>query len=224
MAMWCIVAAGGKLARVTAIATLVLLNACGFMPAAPGPMFSGQDFAGWELVAPPASRLDAVLTRQAEGVIAVSGGPAGFFATTTSHENYRLHAEWRWSGKPGNAGVLLNIGADPLTGTWPRSLQVQTKAGYAGDMLPMAGASFAEPLSTAVGAPVAIKAHTGVDSEKPAGEWNACDIANQDGRIEVSINGRLQNIVTNAAPRAGRIGFQLEGAPYELRNVTLLPL
>ena len=41
------------------------------------------------------------------------------------------------------------------------------------------------------------------------------------GTIEVAINGVPQNRITNAKPAEGRIGFQLEGAPYELRNVTL---
>jgi hypothetical protein len=101
---------------------------------------------------------------------------------------------------------------------------VQTKHGFAGDILPMAGASFAEPLTTAPGAYPAIKGHTGADSERPAGEWNSMDVVSRDGTIEVSINGVAQNRVTNAVPRTGRIGFQLEGTPYELRNVSIISL
>jgi hypothetical protein len=62
------------------------------------------------------------------------------------------------------------------------------------------------------------------DSEKPAGEWNACDITCRAGTLEVRINGVLQNRVTQRQPAAGRIGFQLEGTPFELRRVTLTPL
>jgi hypothetical protein len=50
------------------------------------------------------------------------------------------------------------------------------------------------------------------------------DVVSRDGTIEVSINGVAQNRVSGAAPRSGRIGFQLEGTPYELRNVTVVPL
>ena len=42
--------------------------------------------------------------------------------------------------------------------------------------------------------------------------------------IGVSVNGVPQNRVRNAAPRAGRIAFQLEGAASELRKVQLVPL
>jgi hypothetical protein len=100
---------------------------------------------------------------------------------------------------------------------------VQTKHGFAGDVLPMAGASFAEPLTTAPGAYPAIKGHTGADSEKPAGEWNSMDVVSRDGVVEVTINGVAQNRVSQASPQKGPIGFQLEGTPYELRNVRIEP-
>jgi hypothetical protein len=157
-------------------------------------------------------------------VIESTGKPAGFIATKASYRDYRLHVEWRWSGKPGNAGVLLHISDGPMDRVWPLSLQVQTKHGSAGDLLPMAGASFAEPLTTASGAPVAIKARTAADSELPAGEWNSCDIVARDGAVEVRVNGVAQNGATKVQPSSGRIGFQLEGAAYELRRVALTPL
>jgi hypothetical protein len=202
----------------------VLLAASAFAAAnaGAGDLFNGRDFAGWELVAGPAATLADTVSLRPDGVIAVTGKPAGFFATTASYRNYRMHAEWRWSGKPGNGGILLHISAGPMDGVWPPSVQVQTKHGSTGDLLPMAGASFAEPLTSA--APVRIKAHMAADSERPAGEWNSADIVVRDGTIEVSINGVAQNTASKLAPSEGRIGFQLEGAAYELRNVTLKPL
>jgi hypothetical protein len=192
--------------------------------ASAGDLFNGRDFSGWELATTPAASFDTVAAMRPDGVIAVAGNPAGFFATVASYRNYRLHAEWRWSGKPGNAGVLLHISPGPMDRVWPLSLQVQTKHGSAGDLLPMAGASFAEPLTSAAGAPVRIKARMAADSEKPAGEWNSCDIVARDGTVQVSINGVLQNTASKVEPHEGRIGFQLEGAPYELRRVTLTPI
>ena len=62
------------------------------------------------------------------------------------------------------------------------------------------------------------------DSEKPEGEWNSCDIVARDGVVEVSINGVPQNRASAVQPSSGRIGFQLEGAPYELRRVTISAL
>ena len=185
-------------------------------------MFNGRDFSGWELVTVPATPLDATFKQLPGGVIASTGQPTGYLATTGSYSDFRMHVEWRWPGKPGNGGVLLHIEGGPKDRAWPLSQQVQTKSGSVGDLLPMAGASFAEPLTSA--APVPLKARIAADSEKPAGEWNVCDIVARAGSIEVTVNGVLQNRISGAKPASGRIGFQLEGAPYELRKVTLAPL
>jgi hypothetical protein len=192
--------------------------------AGPVPLFAAGGFDAFELVTTPAGTMDRVLTARPDGVIAVAGNPSGYVATRASYTNYRLHAEWRWPGKPGNGGMLLHIQGGPKDRVWPLSLQVQTKNGAAGDLLPMAGASFTEPLSSAPGAATPIKAHTAADSERPAGAWNSMDVVCRDGSIEVAINGVAQNRVTGANPASGRIGIQLEGAPYELRNVTIIPL
>lgn len=187
-------------------------------------LFNGRDFSGWELKTSPAASIDSVFRMLPGGVIASSGQPSGFLATRDSYRNYKLHVEWRWSGKPGNGGILLHISDGPMDRVWPLSLQVQTKRGNAGDLLPMAGASFAEPLTSAHGVEPRIKGHTAPDSELAAGEWNVCDIVSRDGRVEVTINGVYQNSVTRSVPSSGRIGFQLEGAPYELRRVELVEL
>jgi hypothetical protein len=47
------------------------------------------------------------------------------------------------------------------------------------------------------------------------------DAVCRDGAVDVVINGVPQNHVSGATPRAGHVGFQLEGAPYELRNVRI---
>jgi hypothetical protein len=187
-------------------------------------LFNGHDLQGWQLVATPVADIATVCHVQPDGSITVAGEPAGYLATTSPYRNYRLHAEWRWTGKPGNSGVLVHISSGPRDRVWPLCLQIQTKHGNAGDLLPMAGATFAEPLSTAPGAKTPQLNHSAADSERPAGEWNSCDILCRAGAVEVSINGVLQNRVTGCVPREGRIGFQLEGAPFELRSVRLTPL
>jgi hypothetical protein len=151
---------------------------------------------------PAAATPAAVWSRGPDGIIAVAGKPSGYVATRASYGNYRLHVEWRWPGTPGNGGVLLHIASGPKDGVWPLSLQVQTKHGFAGDVLPMAGARFAEPLSSAPGAYPAIKGHVAPDSEKPAGDWNSMDVTCRDGAVDVAINGVAQNRVTGAARSA----------------------
>ena len=187
-------------------------------------LFNGRDFSGWALQTTPSASIADVFRVLPGGVIASEGKPSGFLATTANYRNYKLHVEWRWTGKPGNSGVLLHISPGTFDRVWPVSLQVQTKYGNVGDLLPMAAGSFAEPLTSKPGAETRIKAHTAADSEKPAGEWNVCDIVSQDGTVEVTVNGVLQNRVTQVSPSSGRVGFQLEGTPYELRHIELTPL
>jgi hypothetical protein len=159
----------------------------------------------------------------------VAGKPVGYLLAAGSYINYKLHAEWRWPAdavKSSNSGFLLHISSGPIDReTWPLCFQIQTKLNRAGDVLPMAGATFAEPL-TKQASP---KAAPQVDrkkpsSEKPLGEWNTCDIVCRNGIIECSINGVPQNRVTGCKPSSGQIGIQLEGQPYELRKFTLTPL
>lgn len=188
-------------------------------------LLTTPDLPGWELVTTPAATLPQVAVLRADGVLAVTGAePRGFLATTTAHHDYRLHVEWRWSGKPGNSGVLVHIASGPRDRVWPLCFQIQTKHGAAGDLLPMAGATFAEKLSTPPDAKTPQLNHAAPGSEKPAGEWNECDILCSRDVITVFINGVLQNRVSGCTPAAGRLGFQLEGAPFELRNLRLADL
>lgn len=60
-----------------------------------------------------------------------------------------------------------------------------------------------------------------ISSERPPGEWNTGNIVCQGNSLEVRINGVLQNRVSHCAPASGKIGFQLEGAPFELRRVEI---
>jgi len=117
-----------------------------------------------DIVTTPKATLETVWRPRADGVIAVAGKPSGFIATRDAYTDYRLHVEWRWPGKPGNGGVLLHVASGPKDGVWPLSLQVQTKHGAVGDLLPMAGARFTEPLTSEPGAYPAIKAHVAADS------------------------------------------------------------
>lgn len=200
-----------------------ILAACALAGCAAPLLQPFESAVALELVSTPAGALADVWSIGADGVIRVTGKPSGYVATRASYGNYRMHLEWRWPGKPGNAGVLLHVASGPKDRVWPLSVQVQTKHGFAGDLLPMAGAGFAEALTSKPGE-TAVKGLTGADSEKPAGEWNSLDILSRDGVIEVSVNGVPQNRVSDARPRAGRIAFQLEGAPYELRQVRIAPL
>lgn len=182
----------------TAICGLTLLAAPG-CATPPMELFNGRDFTDWEFVTTPAVAIGTVCTIQPDRVIAAAGAPVGFIATIASHRNYRLHAEWRWPGKPGNGGVLLHISSGPKDRAWLLSFQLQTKHEAVGELLPMAGATFAEPLTSAPGAAPALKAHTAPDSEQAVGAWNTCDITCRGDTIEVAVNGVVQNRVTGCS-------------------------
>jgi subtilisin family serine protease len=191
-------------------------------------LWNGKDLTGWEFVSPTSAEIKAVCTIRPDGVLAVVGKPVGYLVTTGSYENYRLHIEYRWPADAvnnSNSGVLVHVASGPVDrNTWPLCFQVQTKVTRAGDLLPMAGAKFAEPLSTAPGARTPQLERRQPDSEKPLGEWNAIDIVCRGAALEVSVNGVLQNTVTRCEPRAGKIGIQCEGFPYELRHFRLTPV
>jgi hypothetical protein len=182
------------------------------------------NLAAWELVSVPPLSISDVCAERDGGVVAVAGTPTSYIATRSTFRNYRLHAEWRWTGKPGNGGVLLHISSGPKDRQWPICYQVQLKNTAVGDLLPMAGAAFGEPLSTPPDAATPLLNRVGPDSERPVGEWNTCDIICRDDTIEVVINSVAQNRVSLCAITEGRVGFQLEGTPFELRNISITPL
>ena len=208
----------------TTVSLLCLVVVTGGCAATTVELFNGRNFSRWEFVTNPPVDIPQVCKFGPDGAIAATGRPVGFLATAGSYKNYALHAEWRWPGPPGNGGVLVHISSGPKDRQWPLGFQVQLKHGAAGDLLPMADATFADPLTSAPGAATPLRAHEAPDSEKPIGEWNTCDIVCRDGTIEVSINGVKQNRVTGCSAPTGRIGFQFEGTPFELRQVRLTPL
>lgn len=194
-------------------------------------LLNGRDLAGWEFITVPTAAGAPVApptwSYKDTGVLSLIGKPVSYLATTDSHGDYRLHVEWRWptdAAPNSNSGILLHIASGPTNDSpWPVCLQVQLKLGRAGDLLPMSTAKFAEPLTSAPGAKNPQRDRLNANSERAPGEWNSCDIVCRGDAIDVTINGVLQNRITGCVPAVGRIGLQLEGTPFELRNLRLLP-
>ena len=204
------------------LALAAVLGPAAVVAAAPAvKLWNGHDLTGWSFVTSPAVDIATVCHATPDGALAAAGRPIGYLlAGPDVYTNFKLHVEWRWPDKPGNGGVLVHISSGPKDRQWPLCFQIQLKVHRAGDVLPMAGATCAE--QSPPGASQVDK--IGLDSEKPPGKWNTCDIVCRDGTIECSVNGVPQNRVTRCAPADGRIGFQFEGAPFELRQVELTPL
>jgi Domain of Unknown Function (DUF1080) len=179
----------------------------------PVSLFTDKDTSAWELITLPANAVTTPAWHfDSYGVLAVTGKPVSYLVTKASYSNYRLHVEWRWpvgAAKNSNSGVLLHITSGPTNDSpWPVCFQT---------------AKFTEKLTTPPEAKTPQLDRLVRDSERPLGEWNVCDIVCVGDSIEVTVNGVLQNRVTQCSPSAGRVGIQLEGTPYELRNIRLLP-
>ena len=120
-------------------------------PASAIDLFNGKDLTGWSLVTHPASDIAKICHVTADGTLAVAGKPVGYLLADGTYKNYTLHVEWRWpaqASSKSNSGFLVDIASGPIDrDTWPLCFQVQTNLGRAGDLLPMAGASFVEKLS-----------------------------------------------------------------------------
>jgi len=157
-------------------------------------------------------------------VIYCKGEPFGYLRTEKRYSNYHLHVEWRWPEKPTNSGVLLHMtGPDTV---WPECIEVQLKAGNAGDFVLMNGAGLTvdgtdrkDPARQFVVIP-----KRAATSENPAGQWNSYDIYCRGDSIRCYVNDVLQNEGTNASPMSGYIGLQSEGSPIEFRNIYIVPL
>jgi hypothetical protein len=188
---------------------------------APVDLFNGKDLSGWSYIVGGQPGDIATVCSVKDGVLVCAGTPSGYLVAADARENYQLHFEWRWTSTnpKTNSGGLLNISDGPLQqNLWPVCFQAQTKNQSAGDFIAMSTAACAEAPS----GKTAIKKQP--PSEKPIGEWNAADVVVRGDTIEYTVNGVPQNKVTKCVPSSGKIGFQLEGYPYEMRNIKLSPL
>ncbi len=181
------------------------------------PLFNGEDLSNWTPYLEQAGADPAATWQVSDGVIHCTGTPRGYIQTVAPFADYMLHVEWRWPEKPGNSGILLHT--QPPDKIWPTCIEAQLMNGNAGDVILMA-TTINEPTPDGKSR----LPRQADSSEKPAGEWNAADILCSGDKIEITVNGKLQNKVTGASVRSGTIALQSEGAPIEFRNVWLRPL
>jgi hypothetical protein len=149
------------------------------------------------------------------------GKPAGYIATTKSYTSFELTLDWRFDAEKGagNSGVLMRVQNPDKV--WPRSVEAQLQSGNAGDIWNIDDFDMKT-------APARTKGRwTGKmkpSNEKPLGEWNSYRIVLDGGKLEMWVNGELQNSATDVQLLPGRIALQSEGAHIEFRNIRLKPL
>jgi len=191
-------------------------------------LFNGKDLTGWIRFSPDDKQgpdkqwtVDKVWS-VADGVIRCTGVPNGYIRTTDHYADYKLHVEWRWTGKPTNSGVLLH--AQGIDRTWPTCVEAQLMHENAGDFWLLSHSRIKVDGKQVGPKPFANVKKKQPSSEKPAGQWNTYDIVCDGGAVTLTVNGVLQNEGTDANPSSGPICLQSEGSPIEFRNVYLEPL
>lgn len=152
-----------------------------------------------------------------DGVISVTGKPNGYFASKASYKNYKLKFDWRYERPAdlksdaafrGNGGLLIHIdGPDKV---WPRCLEVQLMNSDAGNTFALDGKFLGSK------DPAAQK-----EAIKPVGQWNSQVVECKNGAVTCWINGIEVSSGKGADPSQGRIGWQSEGDPFQLRNVSI---
>ena len=172
------------------------------------------------------------------GILRVSGQHMAYLATKKSYGNYRLVAEFKWGkktwdgkGRGRDAGLFFNAtGEDVL---FMKSQECQLLEGATGDLCLIRGADLAARGTSGVkrydrpgkGEWKNELGFRGPDEvEKALGEWNTIEIINRNGRIRLSVNGKVMVDGKDADPKSGKILIQSNNAELFYRRLDLYPL
>lgn len=171
--------------------TLLSLGSCGSKPYSLTeeekkegwiPLFDGQSMDGWHLYnkgkVPSAWHVD-------KGILVCDTNPSlehGDLVTDLPYENYHLKFDWKL-GTGGNSGVFINVVENPnLPAAWFSGPEYQ--------LLDSAHIDYAIPTKRA-GCLYGFQTHINEAAIKPAGEWSHSEIKQQNGKVELFLNGAL---------------------------------
>lgn len=199
-------------------------------------LFNGKDLKGWhaDVPAKDTNQLvsDAFIVRN--GLLVSKGEPRGHLITDAVYKNYRLEAEYRFAGVPGNCGILVHASTPrALYKMFPQSIEVQMEHQNAGDFWCIVEDITVTDMEKRRGPRekwgiTEGKARRIVNltdgSEKPLGEWNKITIECVADSIKVWVNGQLVNYGYGATAQKGQIAIQAEGSEVEFRKLELTPI
>lgn len=222
--------------RADAVLIVACCAAATTAAAQPRSLFNGRDLSGWHVDVPaldtnPGAPQPFVVRN---GMLATLGEPRGHLITDASFRDYRLEVEYRFPGKPGNAGVLVHASTPrALYQMFPQSIEVQMESGNAGDFWCIVEDIAVPDMERRRGPRdtwgiTEGKARRIVNltdgSERPLGEWNRMVVETVGREVKVWVNGALVNHGTNATVGHGQIALQSEGTAVEFRRVMLTPI
>jgi hypothetical protein len=207
------------------------LSGCAAPNAAPGaggaaadgwrPLFNGTDTSGWTMFLPDPKADPAKTWSVKDGVLRCEGKPVGYIRTNEQFTSFELELDWRFDPArgPGNSGVLLRVQAPDKV--WPKSVEAQLQSQSAGDIWNIDAFTMMVDMARTDGR------HTekaNPTNEKPLGGWNHYRIVLDGGKLELWVNGLLQNTAIDVQAIPGTIALQSEGAYIEFRDIRIRPL
>lgn len=206
------------------------------LPPPPVSLFNGSNLNGWHVDVPDmdanADAKNTFIIRN--GYLVSLGTPQGHLITDSVYSNYRLQAEYRFAGEPGNCGILVHASSPrALYKMFPRSIEVQLMHQNAGDFWCIVEDITVPNMESRRGPKEAWGITEGKERrivnladglEKPVGEWNTITIECLDSAIKVWVNGTLANYGYNATANQGQIALQAEGSEVEFKKVELTPI
>jgi len=201
-------------------------------------LFNGKDLTGWTPDVPSADGKPetppSFIVR--DGLLVSKGEPRGHLVSDKTFSNYKLEIEYRFTGKPGNCGVLIHA-SEPrnLYKMFPKSIEVQMNSGDAGDFwcigenIEVPDMEKRRPHKEGQkfgGGPDDARRILNLndDAEKPLGEWNHMTIECKGDEVIVHVNGVLVNHGTKSTASSGKLAIQAEGTEVEFRKLDLTPL
>ncbi len=199
-------------------------------------LFNGVDLTGWHVDVPAMDNnpdtINPFIVR--DSMLVSLGTPPGHLITDSVYQDYRLVVEYRFPGKPGNCGVLVNVSTPrALYKMFPKSIEVQMMYENAGDFWCIVE-DITVPNMEARRGP---KEEWGITegkkrrilnltdgSENPLGEWNTYVIECFQNEIKVWMNGDLVNYGFDCTANKGQIAIQAEGSEVEFRKIEITPI
>jgi hypothetical protein len=176
-------------------------------------LFNGKDFAGWKFCMAKNAAPEGTWSI-GDSLIRCTGKPNGYIRTEKSYSNFRVTVQWRFI-KPGNTGVMVFMQEPDQV--WPRSVECQGMHDHQGDFWLWGGVGCAKPLVTQNNGIIMQEP----SAEKPVGEWNIYQVICRGNSVEIVVNGKSMNKITDCNVSSGFIGLQSEGAELEIRRVTV---
>ena len=179
-------------------------------------LFNGKDFTGWKFCMANNAAPENTWSIK-DSLIYCMGKPNGYIRTEKAYSNFKVTVQWRFI-RPGNTGMMVFMQEPDQV--WPRCVECQGMHDHQGDFWLWGGVGCAKPLVTQNNGIIMQES----SAEKPVGEWNIYQVICSGNSVEIVVNGKSMNKLTDCNVSSGFIGLQSEGAELEIRSVTVEPL